>query len=135
MMRTTDSILLYDGICNLCNRLLIFVIRKDKKKRIKFAPLQSKTAEFNLEKYNITGVNADTVIFIERDRSYQKSSAVLHIFKTIGGGWQLIFLLIVIPRFIRDIIYDLIARNRYRIFGSSDSCIVPTTDSSDRILF
>jgi predicted DCC family thiol-disulfide oxidoreductase YuxK len=135
MMKSNDSILLYDGICNICNRILIFVIRHDKKKRIKFAPLKSKTAEFNVDKYNIKDISPDTIIYIKRDRIYRKSSAVLHLFKTIGGAWQLLFIFILIPGFLRNMIYDMIARNMYRISGSSDSFIAPTTDSSDRILF
>lgn len=127
-MGTSDSILLFDGVCNLCNRVIRFVIRRDKSDNIRFAPLQSEVSAELLLKFNIDPGKTDSVVYLARGKVYLKSSAVLHLLKDIGGGWKILFGLIIIPRFIRDFFYELIAKNRYRLFGKKDHCMVPSEE-------
>jgi predicted DCC family thiol-disulfide oxidoreductase YuxK len=133
-MIAPSPILLFDGVCNLCNRLVIFIIRRDKKNRIRFAPLQSPVGKSFLEKHNITGEDINSIVYIEGDNYLLKSSAILHLLKILGGGWNLIYGLIIIPKFFRDFLYDIIARNRYWFFGKSDSCMISSPGFVDRFL-
>lgn len=131
-MQELCPILLFDGVCNLCNRLVIFIIKRDKRAEIKFAPLQSPAGEAWLKKCNLAINDTDSIVYIEGNNCFTRSLAVLHLFKTIGGRWSLIYGIIIIPKFIRDYFYDLIAKRRYRIFGKSERCMVPSQDISDR---
>jgi len=133
-MNESGPILLFDGVCNLCNRLVIFIIRRDKEAKIKFAALQSETGKYFLKKCNLSGESIDSIVYIEGTGCFLKSSAVLHLLKSIGGAWSLLQGFIVIPKFIRDFFYDLIAKNRYRIFGKTDTCLVPSQDIAERFL-
>jgi predicted DCC family thiol-disulfide oxidoreductase YuxK len=133
-MKTAGAILFFDGVCNLCNRLVIFIIKHDRNSAISFATLQSDIAKAYLGQHNLTGTDIESVVFLVPPDYFLKSAAILHLFKTIGGGWRFLFFLIIIPKFIRDYIYDVIARNRYRIFGRSESCMVPSAEISERFL-
>ena len=133
-MNESSPILLFDGVCNLCNRLVIFLIRRDKKARIKFAPLQSQTGELYLEKNNLAIDEINSIVYIEGENLFLKSSAILHLFKVLGGVWSMIYLLSIIPKFIRDFFYDSVAKSRYRIFGKADACMVPSAEFADRFL-
>lgn len=133
-MTEQGPILLFDGICNLCNKLVIFIIRRDKKAKIRFSPLQSPEAASLLKPGSFSVVNMKSIVFIEGTSHTLKSSAILHIFKVLGGGWSILYGLIIIPEFIRDYFYDLIAKNRYRIFGRSENCMIPSDEISDRFL-
>lgn len=133
-MGTSDSILLFDGVCNLCNRVVSFVIRRDKSDNIRFAPLQSEVSAELLLKFNIDPGKTDSVVYITRGKVYIKSSAVLHLLKDIGGGWKILYYLIIIPPFIRNFFYELIAKNRYRLFGRKDHCMVPSDEIKNRFL-
>lgn len=127
-MGTPDSILLFDGVCNLCNRVVSFVIRRDKSTRIRFAPLQSEFSAELLLQFDLDPYKTDSVVYLSRGKVYQKSSAVLHLLKDIGGGWKILYGFIVIPPFIRDFFYQLIAKNRYRLFGRKEHCMVPSDE-------
>jgi predicted DCC family thiol-disulfide oxidoreductase YuxK len=117
------AVILFDGICNFCNAGVNFVIRRDKKDYFRFAPLQSEIGEkWTGDQRN---VNMDTMFLIEDGKMYSKSDAALRVLRRLGSGWQLLYGLIIIPRFIRNFFYDLIARNRYRIFGKSNTCMMP----------
>jgi len=129
-----DRILLFDGVCNLCNRLVIFVINKDKKEKIRFGQLQSSIGQSILLSYGIRETHIDSLVYIEDKIIYLKSSAVLHLLKSLGGGWNLFYGFIVIPAFVRDFIYDLVARYRFRVFGKRDICHVPSDDKKARFL-
>lgn len=130
-----DSIVLFDGVCNLCNGLVRFIIKRDRKGWIRFSPLQSSFGKASLEKMKMDPEEINTVVYISGDRHFLKSSAILQILKDMGGAWKLLYGLIIIPRFIRDFIYDLVARNRYRVFGRKESCMVPTPDIKERFIF
>jgi predicted DCC family thiol-disulfide oxidoreductase YuxK len=133
-MITSGPILIFDGVCNLCNRLVEFIIRKDTGARIRFASLQSEAGQSILTKIGIPENYFDSVVLILNEKYFLKSSAVLHLLKELGGVWSILFGLIIIPKFIRDLFYTLIARNRYRIFGKKATCILPGPDIEARFL-
>jgi predicted DCC family thiol-disulfide oxidoreductase YuxK len=133
-MELSNPILLFDGICNLCNRLVIFVIRRDRNARIRFASLQSAAGQTLLLKAGLKSGTSDTVIYFTDNNFKFRSSAVLYLLRDIGGVSKLFYTLIIIPPFIRDFFYNLVARNRYRIFGKRESCMVPSKDIENRFL-
>jgi len=122
-MINNEKILLFDGYCNLCSRLVNFIIKRDKKAKFLFVSLQSANGQSLLKKFGLPGDDFDSVVYIMGDKYYLKSSAILHILKELGGIWKLFFIFIIIPHFIRDFIYKIIAKTRYRIFGRHDSCM------------
>lgn len=122
-MSKNKNILLFDGICNLCGRLVNFIIKQDKNNKISFLSLQSKGGQLLLRMFYLPTDDFDSVVYIIGDRYFRKSTAILYIFRDLGGVWKLFFGLIIIPPFIRDFIYFIIAKTRYKIFGKNDSCI------------
>jgi predicted DCC family thiol-disulfide oxidoreductase YuxK len=110
-----------------------FAIRKDKKKYLRFAPLQSEIAK-KLLKENMQPASLSSVILIDKGKIFTQSSAALRICKYLKGRWKLLYGLIVIPKFLRDAVYNFIAKNRYKWFGKKESCMVPTPDVIDRFL-
>ena len=131
-MNNNEKILLFDGICNLCNNLVFFIIKRDPKSQFKFAALQSETGKLLLKKYILESNNLNTVVYIKGEKYFLKSTAILNIIKDLGGYWKLFYAFIIIPKFIRDFIYDLIAKSRYRIFGKKESCMIPSPDINKR---
>ena len=127
-MERNCNIVLFDGICNLCNGIVKFIIKKDKKDIFIFAPLQSASGQLLLHKYGSIVDKFDTIIYIKEDKYFIKSNAVLNILKDLGNVWKLFFVLIIIPKFFRDFVYKFFAKRRYIIFGKSDTCMVPTPD-------
>ncbi len=128
-------VLLFDGVCNLCNNSVNFILDRDKKERFFFASLQSDYANYMLSKFGDDANNLDSVVLIHQGRLYKKSRAVLRAAKLIGRGWQLLyFIFIIIPTFIANPVYDIIARNRYKWFGKRESCRMPTLDIKARFL-
>jgi predicted DCC family thiol-disulfide oxidoreductase YuxK len=101
---------------------------------IKFSALQSREGLSLLQERGLSAEGTNSIVFIERNKYFLKSSAVLHLLKALGGGWRIMYGLIIIPRFIRDFFYDLIAKYRYRIFGISEKCMMPGTEIEDRFL-
>ena len=128
------SIILFDGVCNLCNSSVNFVIDRDTENRFKFAALQSEPGQELLKKNNFPADKADSVLLVQEGKVYQKSRAVLEIALKLGKGWQLLYVFIVIPGFLRNFFYDLIARNRYRLFGRKDTCRIPTPELKAKFL-
>jgi predicted DCC family thiol-disulfide oxidoreductase YuxK len=110
-MTEHGPILLFDGVCKLCNRLVIFIIKRDRNAKIRFAPLQSPSGIAILKKTGLSVYEINSIVFIEGESFFLMSSAVLHIFKTLGGGWRLFYGFIIIPKFIRDYFYNIIARH------------------------
>lgn len=129
------KIILFDGVCNLCNSSIQFVIKHDKKNRYKFAALQSDVAKMLLNERGIDSSQIDSIILIDPDTAYYiKSSAALEIGKSFGGGWRLLSIFEWVPRPIRDWIYDLIAKNRYSWFGKQNDCMIPTPELKAKFL-
>ena len=127
------SVILFDGVCNFCNGAVNFIIRHDGEKKFKFAPLQSEIGQQMQAKYGI-GNDVDSIILVENDRAYTHSTAGLLVAKGLGGIWSLGYAFIVVPAFIRDWAYRLFAKNRYRLFGRRDVCMLPTPEVRERFL-
>ena len=130
----SNKILLFDGFCNLCNGLVQFMIKRDPASRFSFASLQSKTGRELLNKYDLPENDLDTFVYIRNGKAYTKSTAGLFTLKELGGFWQSVFPLILVPKTIRDFCYDLVATRRYRIFGKKDACMTPTPEIKSRFL-
>jgi predicted DCC family thiol-disulfide oxidoreductase YuxK len=128
------KIILFDGVCNLCNWSVQFIIKRDKKAAFKFASIQSKVGQLLLKQKNINSQECDSIVYIKDERYFLRSSAVLEILKDIGGKWKLFYGFIAIPRFIRDSIYNLIAKSRYKLFGKRSECAVPSEALKNRFL-
>ena len=129
-----EPIILFDGVCNLCNGAVNFVIRRDKKGQIKFAPLQSAVGMEIMAAYGLEPGVMETFLFIENGKVYNRSTAALRVCRHLKGLWPLCYGAIIVPRFIRDGIYKWIARNRYKWFGQKDQCMIPTPDVKARFL-
>lgn len=130
-----QSVILFDGVCNLCNGFVQFVIERDKKGVYHFASLQSETARELLGNYAKDYCNQlDTVVLLEGDAVYTHSDVALRVAGQIGGAWKILLLGYLLPKRFRDAIYGFVARNRYRWFGRKDQCMVPTPDIVSRFL-
>jgi len=128
------KVILFDGVCNLCNSSVNFIIDHDNNKVFKFAALQSDIGQEMLSKFNLSKDEFDSVILIDNENCYTKSTAGLKIAKEFSSYWKLLYVFIIIPAFIRNFFYDLISKNRYKIFGKKDSCRMPTPELKDRFL-
>jgi predicted DCC family thiol-disulfide oxidoreductase YuxK len=134
MEGSTDDILLFDGVCNLCNGAVRFIIKRDKKGKFKFASLQSDAGRLCLERLGVTSNEFESFVLIQKDKYYLKSTAALKVLRELGGFWSIFYIYIWLPRFFRDFIYDIIAKSRYRIFGKRDACMIPTPELQSRFL-
>ncbi|MDN3586932.1 DCC1-like thiol-disulfide oxidoreductase family protein [Pedobacter aquatilis] len=121
----TQPVIFFDGVCNLCNASVQFVIKRDKHKHFQFTALQGKFAEEILPQSVFNSNQINSILLLEGGMIYQKSSAALRIAKKLNGFWPLIYGFIIVPRFIRDWVYDIIAKNRYKWWGKQESCWVP----------
>lgn len=130
----TDPVILFDGICNFCNSAVNFTIKRDKHKKIKFALLQSDTGKSILKQHGLPENYSSSFLFIENGKLYNRSAAALRVCRYLSGLWPLCYGLIIIPAFIRNAVYDFIAKNRYKWFGQKDECMVPTPDVRARFL-
>lgn len=128
-----NNIILFDGVCNLCNRLFKFIYKRDKKYVFTFGSIQSKPAQILLKKYDVN-VDLDSFILIKNNKVYKKSSAIIHVGLSLKGFYLLSAIFFIIPKPIRDFIYDIVAKNRYKWFGKRDKCIIPTKDMKERFL-
>lgn len=126
-------ILLFDGVCNYCNRWVNFVIRHDKKKKFRFASLQSEAGKKLLRQYKISE-KEESVVLIYNEQAHLKSTACFHLCFHLGGIYALPFAFILVPAYIRDFYYDIIAKNRYKWWGKRSTCMVPTEEAKDRFL-
>lgn len=129
-----QPVILFDGVCNFCNNAVNFVIKRDKKARILFAPLQSETGKRLLEQYALPVNDMESFVFIEKGKAYTRSTAALRVCRYLSALWPLCFGAIIVPKFIRDGIYNWIARNRYKWFGVRRECMIPTPEIKARFL-
>ena len=132
--QSTHSIIIFDGVCNLCNGAVNFVIKRDPRNVFKFTPLQEKQGVLLLKKHAVDSRKLDSIVLIENGNVYIKSSAALRIAKKLSGLWPLFFVLLIIPSFIRDGVYDFIAKNRYKWFGKKEQCMIPTPGLREKFL-
>ena len=137
---TPYPILLYDGICGLCNRLVQFILRRDPKAIFRFASLQSPFAATVLGRHGVNVADVDTVyVVVNHEEAGEsllaRSEATVYVLKQLGGFWRFCaFLFQLLPRFLRDGIYRAVARNRYRVFGRYETCPLPTENTRVRFL-
>ena len=129
-----NPILLFDGVCNLCNGVVQFVIRHDPAGRFRFAALQSEAGQALLKQFSLPTSQFDSFVYVKDGQFYTESTAALLVARDLGGAWSLLWGLIVVPRFLRDAVYRLVARNRYRVFGKQDACMIPTPELRARFL-
>jgi predicted DCC family thiol-disulfide oxidoreductase YuxK len=127
------SVLLFDGVCTLCNGFVQFVIRRDPAGRFQFAPLQTGAAHRLLATHGSHPL-PDSLVLVERDRVFTRSVAALRVARGLRFPWPLAYVLIAVPRPLRDWAYDIVARHRYRWFGRRDVCMVPTPELQSRFL-
>jgi len=130
----TYKIILFDGVCNLCNNSVTFIIKRDKNDVFRFTALQSAVGQVIVTEHGIDTSQVDSIILIEGKQHFEKSSAALKIAKHLSGGYPLLYGFMIIPPFIRNWVYDIIARNRYKWFGKKDSCMIPTPELKAKFL-
>lgn len=133
-MNSPNPIVLFDGVCNLCNSSVQFIIKRDKKKQFRFASLQGKTGQELLKKFNLPADDFNSFILVEGNNFYSRSTGALRMLKKLGGGWKLLHGFMIVPKFIRDAVYNWIARNRYKWYGKREECMIPTPDLKERFL-
>ncbi|MGB0522700.1 MAG: thiol-disulfide oxidoreductase DCC family protein [Flammeovirgaceae bacterium] len=130
----SHPVILFDGVCNFCDSTINFVIGQDPKGIFKYASLQSPYGESLLTKFGLDTTDYDSFVMVEGDQYYTKSTAALRIAKQLGGLWPLLYSFIIIPKFIRDGVYSLVARNRYKWFGKKDECMLPSPEVRERFI-
>ena len=129
-----ERILFFDGVCNLCNGTVQWVIRQDSQQTIQFAALQSETAKLKLNSSGIELQKLESLVFLEDGKIYTHSDAVLRLARVLGSPWSWVSIFVFVPKFIRDAVYKFIAKNRYAWFGKQESCMMPTPDLKKRFL-
>lgn len=127
-------VLLFDGVCNLCNALVRFTVRFDESGTFRFAALQSATGQALLERHGLPTDDYDSFVLVDGDSCYTRSTAALRVSRRLDGPWPLLYPLVWIPERLRDPIYELIADHRYRLFGRKDECPVPDPELTERFV-
>ena len=131
----SHSILVFDGVCVLCSHWVSFVLRHDRHALYQFAAMQTSTGRKLLIEHGLDPEDPRSFLLLDQGRSYTDTDAIVRVLRSFGGRWKMVSaLLAIVPRFIRDPLYRWTARNRYRLFGRHDVCIVPSAQSSDRFL-
>jgi len=127
-------IILFDGVCNFCNAIVNFIISQDKKNIFLFAALQSEAGKKLLEQYKIDWKASDSFVVIENGKAHQKSTAALKLYNRLPWYWKWTQFFWIFPKFIRDGVYNFIAKNRYKWFGKKEECMIPTPELKSRFL-
>ena len=130
----SQPIILFDGICNLCDGAVQFVIKHDPENQFLFASLQSEAGQRLLKQYKLSVENFNSFILIQDEKVYNKSTRALKVARQIKGVWSWLYIFIIIPAFIRDTVYTWIAQNRYKWFGKKEACMIPTPELKARFL-
>lgn len=128
------EVILFDGVCNLCNNTVNWIISHDKKNRFKFASLQSDYGRHVIEQFNITAHYPDTIVLLDNDKVYLRSVAVLRILKDLGGFYNLVHIFIIIPSPVLDFFYNIVAKYRYSWFGKRTVCRVPEASLKQKFI-
>lgn len=128
-----ERIILFDGECNFCDASVQFILTRDTKAAFQFASLQSEVGQGLLKKYQVP-VDIDSLVLLEGELYYLKSTAALRIARQLAGLWKLMFGIILVPRHLRDAVYSYFAKNRYRWFGKKEACMLPTVEQRSRFL-
>lgn len=128
------KVILFDGVCNLCNSSVNWIIDRDLKNQFQFSALQSAYGKTVVEKFQLHDDFMDTVLLVEGDKVLQRSDAALQILRSLGGIYSLAVVFYIVPAFIRNAVYNWVARNRYRWFGKQETCRVPTPELQEKFL-
>ena len=130
----TNNIILFDGVCNLCSGSVQFIIKRDPRQRFMFASLQSEFGQSTLTKLGLDPNELHSIILLSDEKVYERSDAALLIARRLSGLWPLFYGFRILPRLFRDWVYNLIARNRYKIFGKKNECWIPSPDLASRFV-
>jgi predicted DCC family thiol-disulfide oxidoreductase YuxK len=130
----SHPVILFDGVCNLCNASVQFVIKHDKKRLFRFASLQLPFGAAILKEHNLPADTFNSFILLSDNKIYARSTAALLVAKKLNGIVKLLYAFIIVPKFIRDVVYNIIAKNRYKWFGKQESCWVPTPELKELFL-
>ncbi len=133
-MNQSKSIIFFDGVCNLCNSSIDFIIQRDKNNRFLVGALQDDFSRKILSKYSVKPDYLDSLVLLENDQIFYRSTAALKIARHLSGLWPLFYGFIILPSWLRDPIYDWIGKNRYRWFGKKNTCRIPTPEEAARFL-
>lgn len=130
------KIIFFDGVCNLCNSFIDYVIQRDKEKKIFYCSLQSELAQELLAEHSISFENGfSTIFYYDQGKLYKRSTAILRIYKELNALHKIgASILLVIPAFLRNVVYDFIAKNRYRFYGKKETCRLPSPEEKDQFL-
>lgn len=127
------NIILFDGVCNFCSQSVQFIIKRDPTHVFHFASLQSDVGRKLIKEYGLVE-NINSVVYITGGKAYEKSDAALQICRSLSGLWKIFYIFYIVPKPIRNIVYDYVAKNRYKWFGKTDSCMIPSPDIKSRFL-
>lgn len=130
------QLILFDGVCNLCNSSVLYVIKRDKKDKFLFAPLQSDIGKTVIQKFNIDTEKTDSILLYnpQKNKLTYKSTAALLIAKHLGFPTNVLSIFIIVPAFIRNWVYNYIAKNRYKWYGKKEACMIPTPELKSKFL-
>ncbi|HLG04209.1 MAG TPA: DCC1-like thiol-disulfide oxidoreductase family protein [Bacteroidia bacterium] len=134
MKKENHAVIFFDGVCNFCNGCVNFIIRKDKKDYFRFAPLQSPMGQKVLRENDLESTHLQSMILQENGKLYKKTTAALRIARKLGGFYSLLYPFILIPPFIRDVVYHVIAKYRYRWWGKKDACMIPSPEIKNKFI-
>ena len=129
-----QPVILFDGVCNFCNAGVNFIIKQDKKKVFRFAALQSEAGQNFLQQFDLPKEGFDSFVLIDKGKAYKKSTAGIRVYGKLAWYWKWTQLFWIVPAFIRNAVYDFIARNRYKWFGKKESCMIPTPEVKSRFI-
>jgi len=127
-------IVFFDGVCNLCNRSIDFILKRDSKKYFRFVSLQSKVANDLLEMEGVDKQNLGTIILLKSGKTFYRSDAILEILRQLKAPWPLLYVFKIVPRFVRDGLYNLVSKNRYQWFGKRNTCRIPSSKERAQFL-
>ncbi|HYW07736.1 MAG TPA: thiol-disulfide oxidoreductase DCC family protein [Longimicrobium sp.] len=130
----TPPVVLYDGVCGLCDHLVKFIVARDRRGRFRFAALQGETGQALLRQHGLPTEDFNSAVLVEDGRAYLRSAAIVRIVCGLGGFWRVFLIARVIPPRLLDVGYDAVARARYRFFGRSDACLLPPPEIRARFL-
>jgi predicted DCC family thiol-disulfide oxidoreductase YuxK len=128
------TILLFDGVCNLCNGAVQFVLKHNTDETIKFAALQSEAGQQLLKAHHLPTETLNSLVLIEDGRAYTESTGALRLARHFGGFWRVLYIMVYVPAPLRDVVYRWVGANRYRWFGQAEACMIPTPALKARFL-
>ncbi|MGN6401755.1 MAG: thiol-disulfide oxidoreductase DCC family protein [Flavisolibacter sp.] len=133
-MENDQPIILFDGVCNFCNGVVNFLIKQDKEKKLRFAALQSEAGKKILVQYGFPADYRQSFIFINKSKASRKSTAALKLSNQLPWYWKWMQIFWIVPKFLRDAVYEFVSKHRYEWFGKKNQCMVPTADTKSRFL-